>query len=808
MSPKRFPFAPVFVLTIGATTFQIARADVKLSPLFSEHMVLQRDAPIPIWGEAKANETVSVALGDSQAQTAADAAGHWILNLPARHAATDLVLTVRGQNTLSVKDVSVGEVWLASGQSNMEFRVPRTKNAEAEIAAANFPQIRQFRVARNIADTPQRALKGQWELAVPQSVSSFSAVAYFFARDLHQKLKVPVGILHASYGGTVAEAWTSEKALKSNPALDVVFQDWQQKLAIYPQEKVKYDAQMARWKERADAAKVAGTKAPTAPFAPAGPGGKGTPSGLYNGMIAPLVPYGIRGVIWYQGESNSRAPELYRTLFPALIEGWRADWKRELPFLWVQLANFHAVQTEPSQDGWANIREAQASALTVPQTGMAVAIDVGEANDIHYANKQAVGHRLALIALHDQYGQTGEFSGPQFTTMKAENGALRLNFSHAAGLKARAGGELKGFAIAGADGKFGWAQAKIDGASIVLSSPQVLAPVAARYNWADNPIGNLVNAAALPAAPFRTDAPMPNAKLAAAPTKIDDGAKAADGAEAPANQVIAATPTRSVVYKTTTNAAGEKVELSLDIFNPQNHQAGDRTPAILFFFGGGWNNGETKSFFPHSAYFASRGMVAITPDYRVKNRQKTTPFESVADAKSAVRWVRAHATELGIDPNRIVAAGSSAGGHVAAATALLPNLDEPNEKLAISSIPNALVLFNPVIDTSAAGYGHERLGERWQEISPLQHVRAGLPPTILFHGTADKTVPYANAVAFEAAMKAAGNRVELVTIRGEGHGFAYRIEKPSANLALRETDKFLASLGYVQGAPTLPPPTQ
>lgn len=263
-------------------------------------------------------------------------------------------------------------------------------------------------------------------------------------------------------------------------------------------------------------------------------------------------------------------------------------------------------------------------------------------------------------------------------------------------------------------------------------------------------------------------------------------------------------PTRSFVFKTTQDAAGKTVELKMNVFESTGHKAGDKTPVIVLFFGGGWINGSPTSFFPHCAYFASRGMVAIAPDYRVRSREKTTPFECVADGKSAIRYVRAHASELGIDPNRIVAGGSSAGGHVAACTALIPGLDEKGEDLAVSSVPNALALYNPVIDTSVEGYGHERLGERWQEISPLQHVRPGLPPTLVCHGNADKTVPYANVVAFEAAMKQAGNRAELLTLNGIGHGFVYKIASSPANRSVRATDVFLASLGYLQGEPTLP----
>ena len=797
---------PLIIFAAFTFSVHVARADVQMSELWSDGIVLQRDAPIPIWGRAAVDEKVSVTLGQSTANTIAGADGQWNLKLPAQKAASSLKLTISGQNTLTIFDVAIGEVWLASGQSNMELRVPRTLNADAEIAAGNYPLIRQFRVARNIADKPQSELKGHWEAASPQTVGNFTAVGYYFARELFRKLHVPVGIIHASYGGTPAQAWTPATTLQNDAALKIVNENWAKTVAAYPEATKKYEAQKARWQERADAAKAANTKVPDAPFAPAGPGTKAMPSGLYNGMIAPVAPFGIRGVIWYQGESDSRQPEIYQDLFPALIRGWRAEWKRELPFLWVQLANFHKPQTEPAEDGWAQIREAQASALSLPKTGMAVTIDVGEAGDIHYKNKQEVGRRLALVALHDLYGQNVESSGPQYSTMKSEANALRLQFAHAKGLAAK-DGELKGFAIAGADGKWVWANAKIEGSNIVLSNPQVLAPIAARYDWADNPIGNLVNAAGLPAAPFRTDTTMkteaqPAEKSTAVEKNVPDETNAL-AATAPESK-----PTRSVIYKTTTNAAGEKVELALHIFEPAGHKSSDKTPAILFFFGGGWNDGSPDIFFSHCAYFANRGMVAIAPDYRVKNRQKTTPFESVSDAKSAVRWARAHAAELGIDPQRIAAAGSSAGGHIAACSAIVPGFDEPNENAAISSAPNALVLYNPVIDTSPSGYGNERLGARWQEISPLQHVRPGLPPTIVFHGTADKTVPYQNAVDFEKAMKAAGNRCELVTFPGIGHGFAYRLYNKAANQAARDTDSFLASLGYLQGEPTLPPPTK
>ena len=784
---------------------QAARANVKMSALWSDGLIVQRQMPIPVWGTADAGEKVVVTLGTATASAIADKDGKWSLKLPALEAASGLQMTVKGNNTLQIKDVAVGEVWVASGQSNMELRVPRTLDADKEIAAAKYPLIRQFRVARNISETPQTQLKGDWVEAVPQTVDQFTAVGYYFARDLHQKLNVPIGIIHASYGGTPAQAWTPSQTLATDANLKSINQDWQKTLDNYPEATKKFDEQMAQWKERAAEAKKAGKSEPQKPYAPAGPGTKQTPSGLYNGMIAPITPFAVRGVIWYQGESDHDAA-LYGKLFPALIQGWRRDFGAQLPFYYVQLANFRAQQTQPVEaNGWQDIRAAQDKALALPKTGRAVSIDVGEAKEIHYANKQEVGRRLALLALNRQYGEKNEYSGPEYQSVKKEEGQLRLNFSHADGLKAKAG-ELKGFAIAGADDKWAWADAKIEGADIVLSSPDVAVPMSARYDWASNPIGNLVNGAGLPAAPFRTDDAPTDAPVAvAAQTAVDDAAL-----DAPDDGNVAqdGKPTRTVIYKKAPNAAGKELDLSMDIFEPANHKAGDKTPAIVLFYGGGWSGGDADLFYAHATYLASRGMMAFVPTYRTKNSAKTTPFEAVTDAKSAMRWVRQNAATLGVDPDRIAAAGSSAGGHLAATAALVTGFDEPTEDAKISARPNALILYNPVVDLSPQGYGNERVGPKWESISPLQHVQPGDPPTILFHGTADKTVPYANAVAFEKAMKDAGNQAELVTFRGVGHGFAYRPAKKDANRALRLTDEFLASLGYVQGEPTLLPATQ
>ncbi len=794
-----------------------ARADVKLSALWSDGLIVQRQMAIPVWGMADAGEKVTVTLGAATGSATTGPDGKWSVKLPALEAASGLQMTVQGKNKLTIQDVAVGEVWVASGQSNMELRVPRTLNADQEIADAHYPLIRQFRVARNIAQTPQTQLKGDWVEAVPATVDQFSAVGYYFARDLYNKLNVPIGIIHASYGGTPAQSWTPAQTLATDADLQLINQEWQKTLDGYPEATKKYDEQLARWQERADAAKKAGKTEPQKPYAPAGPGTKQRPSGLYNGMIAPLTPFAVRGVIWYQGESDHDAA-LYGKLFPALIQGWRRDFGDDLPFYYVQLANFRTQQTQPVEaDGWQDIRAAQDKALALPKTGRAVAIDLGEAKEIHYSNKQEVGRRLALVALNQQYSEKIEYSGPQYQNMKVEGGALRLNFTHAAGMKAK-GGDLKGFAIAGADDEFSWANAHVDGDDIILSSPAVAAPTQARYDWASNPIGNLVNSADLPAAPFRTD----DAPLASNPTMIDNNVPDTPGVGEAKTAVTDAAldapdagdaaqdgkPTRTVVYKKTVDAAGQPMDLEMNVFEPSGHKVGDKTPAIVLFYGGGWSSGSPDLFFAHATYLASRGMEAFVPSYRTKNSAKTTPFEAVTDAKSAIRWVRENAATLGIDPNRIAAAGSSAGGHIAATAAIIPSFDEPTENAKVSSRPDALILYNPVIDLSPSGYGNERVGPKWQSISPLQNVKPGDPPTIVFHGTADKTVPYANAVAFEQAMKDAGNAVELVTFRGVGHGFAYRPAKKDANRALRLTDEFLAKLGYLQGEPTLAPATQ
>ena len=389
----------------------------------------------------------------------------------------------------------------------MAMRVSNCLNVREETAAADYPKVRVFTVANRAAEAPAGDLRGRWTVCSPQQVGSFSAVGYFFARDLHKTLDVPVGIIVSAWGGTPAEAWTSQPTLEADPEFRSILESWTRRLADYPALKAGYDEAMAQWKEKAAQAQEAGRQAPRAPSAPTGPDSPFRPANLYNGMIAPLVPYAIRGATWYQGEANTDRAQQYRKLLPAMITNWRTLWgEGDFPFLIVQLANFQRTADRPADSGWARLREAQLMTLKLPNTGLAVAIDVGEADNIHPKNKQEVGRRLALWALANTYGRKLVYSGPLYASMKVEGNAVRIRFSQVGGgLAAKDSEPLKGFAIAGADRKFVWADARIDNGMVVISSPDVANPLAVRYAWADNPVCNLCNKEGLPASPFRTD---------------------------------------------------------------------------------------------------------------------------------------------------------------------------------------------------------------------------------------------------------------------------------------------------------------
>lgn len=478
-----------------------AQADVALHPLFTPGAVLQQGREIPVWGTAAAGEQVTVTLGETKAQATADAQGHWMARLAPQTAGGPHELVVEGNNRLAVGEVLIGEVWLASGQSNMQWSVKASADPEATIAAANHPQLRLLTVPRQGQEEIQTTAEISWTPCTPESVPEFSAVAYHFGRHLQAALKCPVGLINTSYGGTPAEAWTTREKLLQIPELRGLVSEGDAELGRLAHAQRAYQAARAAW----DAA-PAETRGP-APQPPRAAGHPHRPSVLYNAMIHPLVPYAIRGAIWYQGESNAGRAYQYRTLFPAMISSWREVWEQgDFPFLFVQLAPFMKKVEQPEPSAWAELREAQwMTTQRLTQTGMAVITDVGDENDIHPKAKEPVGQRLALAARALAYGEAIEYSGPEFHWAEALGPEMVLHFRHAGqGLKAE-GDALTGFVICGADRRFVNATARIEGAAVVVRSDEVPRPVAVRYGWANYPLGNLWNADGLPATPFRTD---------------------------------------------------------------------------------------------------------------------------------------------------------------------------------------------------------------------------------------------------------------------------------------------------------------
>jgi sialate O-acetylesterase len=499
--------ASCFISALFLALLAPLSAEVSLPSVIGDHMVVQQDMRAPIWGWAEPGEKVSVTFQGETIRDKADEDGNWAVKLKKQDAGGPFTLTVEGEeNTLKIEDVLVGEVWVCSGQSNMQWPVTASRDAKKEIAAANYPELRLFQVERTVSDKPRRDCKGAWVRCSPETVPDFSAAGYFFGRELHTELGQPVGMIHTSWGGTPAESWTTKETLAAD--FKPIADRWEHVLKVYPRAKQKYDEALAVWQEEKKAAAKEGKKfTKQRPHGPQGPGHPWTPAGLYNAMIAPLIPYGIQGAIWYQGESNANRAYQYRELFPAMISDWRESWGQgAFPFYFVQLANFRERDETPVESEWAELREAQLMTLDLKNTGMAVAIDIGEADDIHPKNKQDAGKRLALNALAKVYDQDVEYTGPVFEKMKVEDGRVILTFSHAGDGLAAKGGELSGFAVAGEDRKFVWADGEIAGAdTVVLKAEGVAEPVAVRYGWANNPECTLYNSAGLPASPFRTD---------------------------------------------------------------------------------------------------------------------------------------------------------------------------------------------------------------------------------------------------------------------------------------------------------------
>lgn len=489
-----------------------AFADPQFASVFSDNMVLQRGQPVPVWGRAAPGEKVTVSFAGQSLSATADEKGAWsvtLTSLTAHKTGQELKVTGASGEARLCKNVLVGEVWLCSGQSNMQWSLTRSMNGKKEIAAANYPMIRLLYVKRTASVTAKDKIQGLWQACTPKTAAPFSAVAYFFGRRLFKELDVPIGLINSSWGGTRAEAWTRLGALKAQESLAPLLKHWDQSIKTYDgkAEKERFQKALARWKEKRKNLKKGqrGPRRPRMRWDPATSYHR--PGNLYNGMIAPLVPFAIKGVIWYQGESNLGRADQYKTIFPAMIRNWRSDWKQgDFPFYFVQLAPFRYRWAHESI--CAELWEAQLFTMkTVKKTGMAVITDIGDPKDIHPKNKQDVGRRLALWALAKDYGKTGLVcSGPIYKSMTVQGGTVTLSFDlFGSSLKSRDGQALTDFVMAGADKVFHPATAKIVGETIVVECDKVKEAKSVRFAWRDTANPNLVNKEGLPASPFRTD---------------------------------------------------------------------------------------------------------------------------------------------------------------------------------------------------------------------------------------------------------------------------------------------------------------
>ncbi len=500
-------------------------ADLKVATIFGNHAVLQRDILVPVWGWADAGTEVTVEFAGQKKTAKTGADGKWQVKLDKLATSAEsreLKVSAGGDKApVVLTDILVGEVWLGSGQSNMAMTVNRADNYEQEQAAANLPNVRMF-VEKGTSEPKALADgKGEWRATTPETVGGFSAALFFFGREIHKKLGVPVGLINSSVGGTPIEAWIDQDTQMAVPELAAAAKAAPARAPVSPEVAMEnYKKLLARWEVLAKKAKENNTEMPRKPRDPSAVSTrKNEVGGLFNGKIAPLIPYAIRGALWYQGEANS-GPEkafLYGTQLSLLIKDWRKRWGYEFPFAWAQLPNFGVVGRD-----WPTMREQMLKTLSVPHTGMGINIDIGEEKNIHPKNKQEVGRRLSMWALGTVYdGKVDSTSGPLPAGNEVGNGKVVVSFTHAdKGLVAK-DGELKGFLIAGEDQQWKPAQAKIVGDKVEVSSAEVAKPVAVRYAWENWPTCNLYNGAGLPASPFRTDSwkwtpPVPEVKPRAA----------------------------------------------------------------------------------------------------------------------------------------------------------------------------------------------------------------------------------------------------------------------------------------------------
>ncbi len=496
----------VFVL-IGNIT---GHADVLLPDVIGNSMVLQQKQVIPIWGTADPGEAVTVTFGKSKKTAVADANGKWRVDLGKLNAnSAPQTMSISGKNSIVLKDILVGEVWLVAGQSNMQRLLRETDNGETVQASANHPNIRLFNVSREVAFKKRSGKLANWAACTPESVKEFSAAGYYFGVELEKELKVPIGLINSSYGGSQAEAWTPVDYLLTNPDLKATVERTKIWEAERPRVRLEYDEAIKKWREDSDKARAAGARPSPSPGVPDALRDYRIASSIYDGMIAPLIPFAIKGAVWYQGESNEARAEQYQILLPTMIRSWRERWGQgDFPFGIIQLPNYRAIKNDPEETPWSFLREAQRrTVLNTPNTGLIVTIDIGEAGDIHPKNKLDVGRRMFRWAMRDAYGRT-MLEAPMLKKAEANGTKVVLTFDSAgAGLKITDGDRLNEFAIAGTDKKWVWAEAKIVGKDKVeVWSASVPKPIAVRYAFNSNPKHpNLTNDSGLPASPFRTD---------------------------------------------------------------------------------------------------------------------------------------------------------------------------------------------------------------------------------------------------------------------------------------------------------------
>lgn len=488
------------------------RAELKLPAIIGDHMVLQQKHANPIWGWDAPGTQVKVTFGGQNKTAEAGADGKWSVTLdPVPANASPTLLVIEGTSKREVQDVLVGEVWMCSGQSNMGWNLNQAWNHEVEALASNHPNLRLISVPQVGTQELKTEFVGKWEASNPQTSANFSAVGFLYGRYLHEILGVPVGLIDNAWGGSAAEAWIRRETIDNDPRFKDLVEGWKQREVQLqsPEAKTKFDEDFAKWKADSETAKAEGKPAPRPPQSPEQLlGGNHRPGNIFGGVVNPTLGYGIKGVIWYQGESNAGRAWEYRELFPFMIEQWRKEWKQgDFPFYWVQLADFMAEDVNPGESTWAELREAQTLTMKLPNTGEAVIIDTGEANDIHPRNKQDVAARLVRWALAKDYGFNISPQSPAYKSIAVEGGKARLAFDHVGtGLRTMDVNEVKGFAVCGEDRKWVWAQAKIVGNdAIEVWSDAVAAPVAVRYAWANNPVCNVRSKEGLPLTPFRTD---------------------------------------------------------------------------------------------------------------------------------------------------------------------------------------------------------------------------------------------------------------------------------------------------------------